>query len=223
MNTRTGKVDFEQSLIDAFKKKNVVESITNLILNTITNELKEKFLTYDNKIAQLEADILELKTNISNNVPNLATIETEECKQKIVEQKLDSIQQHIKNNNIRLINFSETVNEDLHEKIISLFNNKLNVDMENENISSVYRVGRSNENKPRHVIISFKDNNKKMAVYNNKKLLKGSKIIMKEDLTINRLKCVTAASEKYGFKNVWTINGKIFVKNENGVEKISLE
>lgn len=59
-----------------------------------------------------------------------------------------------------------------------------------------------------------------MAVYNYKNLFRGTKVIMEEDLTINRLKYVTAASEKHGFKNVWRVNGKIFVKNRNGVEKI---
>nr|CAH7719785.1 unnamed protein product [Callosobruchus chinensis]CAH7738925.1 unnamed protein product [Callosobruchus chinensis] len=50
-------------------------------------------------------------------------------------------------------------------------------------------------------------------------MLKGSQIVMKEDLTVERMKIVKEASEKYGFKNVWTFNGNIFVKTDNKVEK----
>nr|CAH7741556.1 unnamed protein product [Callosobruchus chinensis] len=46
-------------------------------------------------------------------------------------------------------------------------------------------------------------------LYNNKKLLKGTGYIMKEDLTAMRLRIVKEASDKYGFKNVWTLNNII--------------
>nr|CAI5862648.1 unnamed protein product [Callosobruchus analis]CAI5865949.1 unnamed protein product [Callosobruchus analis] len=62
-----------------------------------------------------------------------------------------------------------------------------------------------------------------MLVYNKKKMLKGTRMVIKEDLTARRLKIVKTASDKYGFKNVWTVNGKIFGKTEKGVEKLGLE
>lgn len=68
----------------------------------------------------------------------------------------------------------------------------------------------------------FKDNQTKNKIFRVKKMLKGSNIVMKEDLTNERLKLVKEASDKYGYKNVWTFNGIIFAKTENGVEKISL-
>nr|CAH7762044.1 unnamed protein product [Callosobruchus chinensis] len=43
---------------------------------------------------------------------------------------------------------------------------------------------------------------------------------MKEDLTALRLGIVKEASDKYGFKNVWTLNGNVFAKTNSGVERI---
>nr|CAH7731139.1 unnamed protein product [Callosobruchus chinensis] len=37
-------------------------------------------------------------------------------------------------------------------------------------------------------------------------MLQGIRLVMKEDLTALRLKIVKTASDKYGFKNVWTVN-----------------
>nr|CAH7740405.1 unnamed protein product [Callosobruchus chinensis] len=62
-----------------------------------------------------------------------------------------------------------------------------------------------------------------MLTYNRKRFLKGSNIVIKEDLTILRLKIIHAAYEKYGYRNIWSTNGAIFAKTGNGVEKLSLE
>lgn len=61
-----------------------------------------------------------------------------------------------------------------------------------------------------------------MKVYNKKKCLKGTKIVIKENLTISRVNAVKLASEKYGFKNVFTANGQIFAKFYKRVQKIYL-
>lgn len=97
-----------------------------------------------------------------------------------------------------------------------LLRDKINTD-----IIAAYRVGQKSNNRPRYNVVTFRDNKLKMDIYNKKKMLKGTKIVIKEDLTVDRLKIVKEASEKHGFKNVWTVNGNIFVKSNNKVEKIN--
>lgn len=217
MPTRQGLIDFEQNLIEVLKKENVADRISNIILSTITSQLSQKFKTYDEKIIKLEEEIILLK-NLNNEINETKT----EDKQRIVEKKLDNVQQHIKNDNLRLIQIPEADDENVHEKVFNIFKNKMNVDINKSNIAAAYRVGKKNENKPRHVVVVFNDNSTKMRVYNKKKSLKGTKIVIKEDLTVSRVKTVREASEKYGFKNVWTVNGHIFARTDQGVEKINL-
>nr|CAH7724203.1 unnamed protein product [Callosobruchus chinensis] len=45
---------------------------------------------------------------------------------------------------------------------------------------------------------------------------KGTRMVMKEDLIALRLKIVKTPSDKYVFKDVWTVNGKFFEKSEEG-------
>nr|CAH7713345.1 unnamed protein product [Callosobruchus chinensis] len=170
MPTRQNQAEFEQTLIDALKKKNVAASISNIIIESVTSSLTEKFNYYDSKIAELENEIVKLKTEYSHHNINTA----DNRHQQNVEQKLDNVQQQLKNNNIRIINVPEVAAENLTEK----------------------------------------DNSVKMLAYNKKKMLKGTRMVIKEDLTALRLKIVKTASDKYGFKNVWTVNGKIFGKTE---------
>nr|CAH7722632.1 unnamed protein product [Callosobruchus chinensis] len=164
---------------------------------TVTAALNDKFNYYDDKIAQLETEIANLKLT---NERNVGDTPVEGMHQKTMEQKLDNVQQHIKNNNLRLMQVPEAEGENLLDKVYDVFTNKMKVDINKSEITAVYR----------------------MAAYNKKKFLKGTKIVIKEDLTLHRLKAVKVASEKFGFKNVWTVNGNIFVKTEKGVEKFSV-
>lgn len=43
-------------------------------------------------------------------------------------------------------------------------------------------------------------------IYNKNKILKRSRIIFKEEKSIERLKIVKSVYEKFEYKNVWTIN-----------------
>nr|CAH7745116.1 unnamed protein product [Callosobruchus chinensis] len=99
------------------------------------------------------------------------------------------------------------------------FRSSLYAGFENNTQNLEQKYGIQAEARPRHIIVAFRDNQIKHSIYAKKKMLKGSQIVMKEDLTVERMKIVKEASEKYGFKNVWTFNGNIFVKTDNKVEK----
>lgn len=216
MSTRQ-RTEFEKSLVEALKSANVANAISEAIINSVTKKLAEKFNLYDTKIASLEAEIQLLKSNHINSVDNIPD-ET----QKKLQHKVDILQQETKKNNIRLMGLKECDNENSEncmKKVKELFATKLETPMNNE-ITAVYRAGKKNMERPRHLVVTFSDTKIKNSIYNKKKLLKGTGIVMKEDLTLERLKIVKNLSEKYGFKNVWTANGNVFIKTEEGVERV---
>nr|CAH7752493.1 unnamed protein product [Callosobruchus chinensis]CAH7755953.1 unnamed protein product [Callosobruchus chinensis] len=218
MATRKNQADFESTLMDALKKKSIAESISKMILETITSSLKEKFNYYDSKITELEKEVSCLKSKLNDTVNIQDNVD-----HKKVEQKVDNIQQHIRNNNLRIMSVPEAAGENLTEKVYDIFTNKMKVEINKSEIIAAYRVGRKLDNKPRQILVTFQDNAIKMLTYNRKRFLKGSNIVIKEDLTVLRLNIMNAASEKYGYRNVWSTNGAIFAKTGNGVEKLSLE
>nr|CAH7741520.1 unnamed protein product [Callosobruchus chinensis] len=113
----------------------------------------------------------------------------------------------------------EIPHEDATKKVNDIITSKLNVDIDQGDIVALYRVGQISSDRSRRIVVSFKSNVVKRKVFSNRKALKGSGIVMKEDLTLLRLNMVKEAAEKYGFKNVWTQNGNVFAKTEKGVEK----
>ena len=55
-----------------------------------------------------------------------------------------------------------------------------------------------------------------------KKKLKGKNISITESLTRYRMSVLNEATEKYGFKNVWTYEGRILYKDSNDGQKIKI-
>nr|CAI5843337.1 unnamed protein product [Callosobruchus analis] len=165
--TRQGQAEFEQTLIDALKKKNIAESISNIILETITSAQNDKFSYYDSKIAQLEAEVSELKTKFadSNSIP------AEGIGQKSIQLQLDSVQQHSRNNNLRIVRVPEADDQNLNKRVYDIIKDRMKIKIDESDIVAAYRVRQKVDNKPRHVLVSFKDNAVKMDVYKNKRLL----------------------------------------------------
>ena len=61
---------------------------------------------------------------------------------------------------------------------------------------------------------------KKLEVYRNKKELRGQNIYITENLTNLRLSRYKKAMEKFGYKNVWSSEGRIFTRINNSVTEI---
>nr|CAI5823236.1 unnamed protein product [Callosobruchus analis] len=73
-----------------------------------------------------------------------------------------------------------------------------------------HRVGRKEEGKNRGVFIKITSIQKRNLIYAKKKHLKGTGVVVREDLTSLRAELLRKAIEKIGLRNVWTENGKIF-------------
>ena len=57
-------------------------------------------------------------------------------------------------------------------------------------------------------------------VFSKKKLLKGTGISVKESLTLKMLEHLKKVREQHGVANVWTLDGKIMFKGNDGNLKV---
>ena len=100
---------------------------------------------------------------------------------------------------------TETETEDTDEMVLDVINNKLNIEM---------------SQKPRAIIVKFTRCKDRHHVFRNKKLLKGTGISVTESLTVKRMEHLKKAREQHGFGNVWTLDGKIMFKGNDGNPKV---
>ena len=107
-------------------------------------------------------------------------------------------------------------NEDTDKLVLNIIKNDLEIDLTEVAIDRTHRIGDPKKKKKlRPMIMKFVRYYDQKEVFSKKKHLKGKGISITESLTSFRMKKLKEAQEKYGFKNVWTIDGPIMFKDAN--------
>ena len=112
--------------------------------------------------------------------------------------------------------------ENTDEAAIEVFN-KAKVTVEKKSINRSHRIGKRNNDKKRPIIVSFCSYQDKKAVFDAKKNLKGSKIVITESLTKSRYTLLQQCWETYGKNRCWTYDGRIWVEVDGDKFVISNE
>lgn len=170
------------------------DSFIQKIAKAVRNQIEELLLTQK---ALYEEEINKLK-----------------LKNKEMESKIYILEQNEKRNNLRIYGVKATENENIEEKILEIFNTKMNLDITKQHIDYCYRI-KNNQEASNAIFMKFTNNKIRSEVYQNKKKLKNIGINIKEDLTMANMKIYKEARMKYGYKNIWTTNGKIYGFIEN--------
>nr|CAH7724116.1 unnamed protein product [Callosobruchus chinensis] len=183
--------------------REVRDEIKNVVSQSIQSILND-----EQTGAKIEAIALENSTVIRDIKEEAAILKSEN---EYLLRVFDDIDQQSRNKNLRIFNFPEKNGEDLPQEIIRLCNSKLDVPIEKEDIVVCSRIGKKLTNRPRSILLKLAHVNSKQRIYKNKSRLKGSGIVIKEDLSEKRLKMMQVAIEKTSLKQVWSFNGSIYV------------
>lgn len=207
--TRSSKIS-KQSVSEEDMTKTVtldpdtIKMLTESISSSITAQLDKKL------------DNINLTLSSINNFQD-------KCIKRLnnVEVNHDLLEQYTRRNNIRIFGLSEGPNENVDLLVTELFTNKLNVRCSIEDIERAHRIGQVTPDKERPVIVKFVSYRKRDEVIKKRMLLKGTKVIIREDLTKLRLELLKQATLKYGPRKVWTRDGNIYCIENNQKKKIS--
>nr|CAI5854853.1 unnamed protein product [Callosobruchus analis] len=105
-----------------------------------------------------------------------------------------------------LFKLPETADENLTVKVVQLFRSKLLPDFNENDLISCIRIGKK-----------IGQRNRSVRVYNQKRKLKGTGIVVKEDLTYEKLRLMQATIEKTSLKGVWSYRGHIVLSNNYAI------
>lgn len=176
-----------------------VSELSNSIYSLLSKQFNEKFKLIEDDNKQLCERIVKL----------------EESSNKLLEMN-SRYEQSLRKNNLMIYGITEDVNENCMDLSISVINTKLKLNLLPSDIESCYRVGKNIGSKTRDIKMKFYKNYHKNLVYGSKKMFKGTRVIVREDLSpelSNILKLVIGKAGAAG--KVWTSNGTIYMKSEN--------
>ncbi|KAK3909296.1 LINE-1 retrotransposable element ORF1 protein [Frankliniella fusca] len=171
-----------------------------------TNKMKGAFADAIKPVAKsiqsLTDEITDLKIELRAKDDKISKLES------YVETRLDELEQYGRRNNLRIFGIPEEENENTDDIILDLAA-KMEVMMHRSCIDRSHRIGRRIPGTPRPIIAKFVDYGNRRSLYEAKKNLKGTKIVVREDLTALRSKVLKEAIFQYGVKRVWTRDGVI--------------
>nr|CAI5850771.1 unnamed protein product [Callosobruchus analis]CAI5857167.1 unnamed protein product [Callosobruchus analis] len=194
------KNSVSSSINSMLKDDEFVNLLVQKVTNSITKTLEARFVELEQKVESYSSVVKELKEETG-----LLRYENESLL-----QKLDDIDQAHRANNLRLFQVKENAQENTVEKVINILNSHLGITVKNNDLLSCTRTGKQVNNRTRGILLKLASSSMKLEIYKKKKLLKGTGVVIKEDLTDNRLKLMDAAIEKTSFRNVWSYNGSIY-------------
>ena len=207
-------IEPEPSLQDVVREIRLLEEKFQKIIQVEISSIKEN-------IIELNAEKNELKTEMSKM----------HTKTNELLSKINDIEQYTRRNNLRIFGVPdpgdwETAAES-EEKVLSIFHQKLKMyNIKSEQIEACHRIGRYKEGKNRAVIVRFISRKTKDSIIKERKQLKGTRILIAEDLTRENaawfFKVKMSVKDESSISSVWTHNGETFVYGPSGKVKISM-
>ena len=191
---------------ESWRDPAMLAGLANALKDSLVGELKAALGTSTEVIKKLEAALHERDKRIHDLESKLS-------------EKQDDLEQYGRRMCLRVFGIPEERNEDTDRIAIDV-EKRINVDLSIQDIDRSHRIGKINAGP---VIIKFISYRKLSEVFRSKKLLKGSGITVREDLTKRRHGLLKMAITKFGLQNVWTVDGNIIVKDGDNKRIITRE
>ena len=131
---------------------------------------------------------------------------------RALREELDTMEQYSRRNCLVVHGIPESeTKEDCSDALLHVFNGKLNVSVAPHGIDRSHRLGRfqPSSNKPRPVIVKFVSYETRRQVFSAKRRLKGTKIVVTENLTKRRSDLLNRTRAQPDVKAAWTTDGRI--------------
>ena len=136
---------------------------------------------------------------------------------KELEAKIEDLEQYSRRNCLILGGYEEKKQENTDSIVQDTVREKLKVELTLDDIERTHRLGGRRKQEEglepaasRPIIIKFCSYRKRQEVFARKKLLKGSGLVLMENLTQTRFNLFRKVKEVVGLKNCWTSDGRIY-------------
>lgn len=188
-----------KNLCVEFDKVNKLINCLEIRLNNVEEE--NKIIISENKALLSKLNALEQQKS-NDNLPGCSESAT-------TQTRINDLEQNAKLLQLRVFNVPEERSENLNDILLTIFNKKLGIN--SCQIDKCYRIGplKTNDNKKWPILVKFRSMHDRNNIFYNKKKLKGSKIVIAEELIKPRFELLKLAKEKLGKFKVWSKEGLI--------------
>ena len=197
----------KEVLVDQNRRTVIKGELSLTDLSKSVKFITDKFDEYEKEREEKNKTIKELNEKV------FALTE----RSKVLEKSVDQQGHYSRRNCLLIHGVEENSNEDTDKLVLNIINNDLEIDLTEVATDRTHRIGAPKKKRKtaRPIIAKFVRYHDRKEVLSIKKNFKGKGLSITESLTSFRMKKLEEAREKFGFKHVWTIDGRIFFKNGN--------
>ena len=183
-------------------------------LETFTNDFSLFVKELDDKHQHVESELAVVRA-VSDGLESDRVRLQQEIEK--LQADLEDHQQYSRRTNILIHGCDEEPNENIEEKVLDILSDKDKMDLpiSRYEIGRTHRLGPKHQGKKRPIIVRFISNRQKELVYANKKKLKGTKLLITENLTKQRYDLLKSCWDDFGRENVWTYDCRIYISTGN--------
>ena len=213
-----------QVMLDLLKNQDFI----NLLESTVSNAIEKKLGELLTSIERIQGEVFELKSDAERKDKEL-----DRCKEKITQQEqsiirlehsMNNMEQYSRRSCLRIFGLQEKKGEDTDTLVKEVITSKLGVSLDIvKDIDRSHRTGRTpvsaqsetsvtsgtDQPKSRPIIIKLTSYRKKREILQNRKKLKGTKIVIVEDLTMKNQKLLSLTRSCKNVKKAWSSDGRI--------------
>ena len=175
------------------------------------DSLKTSQQTNEEKCVTLKNENICMKGTISNLLNKIGEVEQYSRRNCLLINGIKEADPPKENVSEETSEVSTQENTDI--AVLLLFNEKLGVDVHIKDIDRTHRIGRQkqkNKDAPRPIIVKFSNYNTRQRVFQARRKLIGTQITIVENLTSKRVAILSKTRNKFGVRNVWSLDGRIF-------------
>lgn len=190
-----------------------------VLFQKLTDEIKltvEAAVT--NALAAAQVEVKKLQDKVNNLTMRLGRLDEK------LEMRTEELEQYQRRTNLRIFGVEEKDGENTDQLVVDLCRERLGVDLALEQLSRSHRVGRpqrqsapNGRKQSRAIIVRFCSYRDRRRVFEAKKRLKGSGVVIKEDLTAHRAEVLRQATARFGVGKTWTQDGRVQWIDQQGV------
>ena len=185
---------FVKNLVTALTNDQVVKKLQQCLVEPLKfdiNNLQDNFKALKNELTKVTETNKQLQNEMSILREQLKKKDNliDELSHKItsLELEVDNQEQYSRSNSIRISGFPEKQNEDIKDRFVTMATLQMNVDLTENDIEKIHRVGQIKTGRPRNVIVKMKSYEMKTKLLKAKKNLRRSSEDMKNERIANEM------------------------------------
>ena len=215
--------------------KSILDEKLEVLAERLSAMMDNKIAELEGKLAGIGKEITTVREDFNESIHHV---------ENILRQDIDHTweyavqnEQYSRKNNLRILGMAEEEEEDLEAKFIASMKENLG-EIKAEDVEIIHRIdhrkavtspgdprtgGQRSTPKPRPVIVRLLSNKTKSRLLLKRRLLKGKKLVILEDMAHDLAKRLKKLKEKRSVDTAWFSNGKIKFKFKDGPRIMELK